>query len=94
MFQMNKPVVFAISDLLEPHVQKPNTKYRLVVLVLIWVACTLFKLNHGANLFICSEMFVVGKSIVSMILKEVVHAINEALRHEIAWLTGQQLIET
>jgi hypothetical protein len=39
-------------------------------------------------------MFVVGKSIVPMILKEVVHAINEALRHEIAWLTGQQLIET
>lgn len=66
----------------------------MVVLVLIRIACTLFKLSHGASLFICSEMFAVGKSTVSMMLREVVHAINKVLRHENAWPTGQRLLET
>jgi hypothetical protein len=76
---MNKPAMFALADLLKLHVQKQDTKYRLVVPVLIRIACTLFKLSHGASLFICSEMFAVGKSTVSMMLREVVHAINEVL---------------
>jgi hypothetical protein len=94
MFWMNKPAMFALADLLKLHVQKQDTKYRLVVPVLIRIACTLFKLSHGASLFICSEMFAVGKSTVSMMLREVVHAINEVLWHEIAWPTGQRLLDT
>ena len=49
------------------------------------MACTLFKLTHGAFLFVCSEIFVVKKSIVSLIVRDVVFAINKALRHKIAW---------
>jgi hypothetical protein len=84
---MNKPFVFALTDLLKPHVQKQDTKYRLVVHVFIQATCTLFKLSHGIGMFICNEMFVVDKSTISMILREVVHVINEALQHEIAWPT-------
>jgi hypothetical protein len=91
---MTKPAVFALADLLRLHVQKQDTKYRLTVPVLIRLACTLFKLTHGASLLLCSEMFAVGKSIVSMILREVVNGINEALRHEISWLLGNKLRET
>jgi hypothetical protein len=36
----------------------------------------------------------VGKNTISMILREVVHVINEALRHEISWPTGKRLLET
>jgi hypothetical protein len=39
-------------------------------------------------------MFVVGKNTVSMILREVVNGINEALRQEIFWLVGDRLRET
>jgi hypothetical protein len=39
-------------------------------------------------------MFAVGKNTVSMILREVVHAINKALQYEISWPTGERLLET
>jgi hypothetical protein len=39
-------------------------------------------------------MFVVGKNIVSMILRKVMNGINEALRHEISWPVGDMLCET
>jgi hypothetical protein len=68
MFRMTKPVVFALSDLLKPHVQKQDTKYRLAIPVLVRVAVTLFKLTHGASLFACSEMFAIGKSTCSAIM--------------------------
>ena len=61
MFHMTKPIVFALSDLLKPNLQKQDTKYCLAILVLVRVAVILFKLTHGASLFVCSEMCVVGK---------------------------------
>jgi hypothetical protein len=91
MFRMTKPTVFALSDLLKPNLQKQNTKYRLAIPILVRVAVTLFKLTHGASLFVCSEMFVVGKSICYAILRETVRTINDCLRHEIKWPTGERL---
>ena len=63
----------------------------MVVLVLVHVACTLFKLTHGASLFICSKMFAVGKSTMSLILREVVCAINNTLHHEFIWPARQRI---
>ena len=91
MFRMNKSTVFALADLLTPHVYKKDTRYRVAIPVVIRVACTLFKLTHGASLFICSEIFAIGKSTVCAILRDVVHAINEALRQNISWPTGDRL---
>ena len=90
MFRMTKRSVFALSDLLAPHVRRKDTKYRVVIPVLIRIACTLFKLTHGASLFICSEMFAIGKSTVCSILRDVVHAVNNSLRHNITWPTGDR----
>jgi hypothetical protein len=45
-------------------------------------------------LLICSEMFGVGTSTVSKMLRDTIHAINEVVRHEIAWLVGFKLVET
>ena len=83
MFRLTKPAVFALADLLRPSIRKKDTRYRLAILVVIRVACSLFKLTHGASLFICSEMFAIGKSTVSSILRDVVHAINDTLKHEL-----------
>lgn len=94
MFRMTKPCVLELAELLRPHVEKQNTKYRIAIPVLVRVACTLFKLTHGANLTICSEMFAVGRSTVSKVLREVVHAVNETLRSEIMWPNGQRMRET
>ena len=71
-----------------------NTKFRLAIPVIIQVACCLFKLTQGASLFICSEMFAIGKSTVSAILRDVVHAINDTMRQELTWPTGERLLQT
>jgi hypothetical protein len=57
------------------------------------VAVTLFKLIHGTSLFVCSEMFTIGKSTYSAILRQIVRAINDCFRHEINWPTGERLQE-
>jgi hypothetical protein len=94
MFRMTKPAVFALSDLLKPHVEKQDTKYRLAIPVLVCVVVTLFKLTHGASLLVYSEMFAVGKSTCSAILRETVWAINDCLCHEIKWPTEERLQQT
>ena len=91
---MIQQAVFSLANLLRPHVEKQDTKYRLAVPIIVCVCCTLFKLTHGTSLFLCSEMFAVWKSTVSMVLQEVVHAINDTLQHEISWPIGERLIET
>ena len=93
MFRMTKDAVFALAQMLEPHVQKKDTNYRLAVPVLVRVCCALFKLTHGANYTICSEMFAIGRSTVSKILREVVQAINECCRDEIKWPCIDKLCE-
>lgn len=79
---------------MRPHVQRDNTRYRLAIPVLIRVACTLFKLAHDANLTVCSEMFATGRSTVSLVLRKVVHAINDTLQSEILWPSGKRLLKT
>ena len=94
LFRMTKPAIMALADVLKPVVEKQNTRYRLAIPVLFRVACTLFKLTHGANMTVCSEMFAIGRSTISTMLREVVNAINETLRHKIMWPTGRRLRET
>jgi len=84
MFRMTKPAVQNLAELLKPIVKKKDTKNRLAIPVLVCVACILFKLTHGASMFFCSEMFAIGRSTVSVVLRDVAQAINVSLRSEIA----------
>lgn len=43
---------------------------------------------------ICSELFAIGRSTVSKILRDVVHAINDTFRQEISWPAGDRMLET
>jgi hypothetical protein len=92
-FRMTKGAVMTLSEMLAPHIRWQNTKYRLAIPVIVRICCTLFKLAQGASLTICSELFAVGTSIVSTILYDTVRALNVVLRDEIAWPTGQQLVQ-
>jgi len=90
---MTKPTIFVLANLLKLVLQKKDIKYHLAIPMVVRVACTLFKLIYGTSLLICNESFVVGRSIVSLMLWEVVQAINIALRLEILWPTGDKLLE-
>ena len=84
MFRMTKDSVFSLAEVLKPLIQKKNTKYCLSIHVLIRITVTLLKLSHGLNLIVCSEVFAGDRSTVCKILKEVVHAIYNALKNEVA----------
>ena len=90
-FRMTKASVFSLTNLLRPHIEKQNTFYRMAIPPIVRVACTLFKLCQGASLLLCSEFFAIGVSTCSGIIRDVVKAINDELRHEISWPTGNRL---
>ena len=90
-FRMSKSAVFSLTNLLRPHIEKQNTTYRMAIPPIVRVACTLFKLCQGASLLLCSEFFAIGTSTASGIIRDVVKAINDELRHEISWPTGERL---
>ena len=94
IFCMTKSATFALAKLLKLVVAKRNTKYLLAIPMVVRVACTLFKLTHSSSLFVCSEMFAVGKSMVSLILRDVIFAINKVLCQKIAWPSGDRLGQT
>jgi hypothetical protein len=58
--------------------------YRCVILVGIKVLCLPYKLAHGADYLQCTEMFVIDKSSVNMVLREfVVVVVNVVFRTQI-----------
>jgi hypothetical protein len=74
-----------MAALLVPHCEKKDTKYQKAIPMRVRVACTLYKLVHGASLLICSELFAMGKSIVSAVLHDVVQAVNMEFRFDISF---------
>ena len=78
-FRMTKQAVFSLTNLLRPHIERQNTRYRLAIPPIVRVACTLFKLCQGASLLLCSEFFAIGMSTTSGIIRDVVKAINDEL---------------
>jgi hypothetical protein len=91
-FRMSKGAVFRLVALLRPQCKKQNTKYRKAILVLVRVACALFKLTQGASLLICSEFFAVGKSTVCKVVREFVRVVNLEFRHELCFPRGRRMI--
>jgi hypothetical protein len=60
------------------HSMEKNIHYQCVVLVGIWVTCSLYKLTHrDEKLLQCNELFAINKSIVHLALQELtVFAMN------------------
>ena len=93
LFRMTKASVLELSHQLRPFIQKQNTKYRLAISIVVRVACKLLKLAHAINTRLCSELFAIGMSTMSNVIQNTCRAINIALRHEIAWPTGNHLLQ-
>lgn len=51
----------------------------------------IYKLFHGSNLLTCNEQFVIGKSIVGLVIWKVVKVINVVFRNLISWPMGQKM---
>ncbi len=66
--------------------------YRCVILVVIKVVCLPYKLAHGVDYLQCTEMFVIGKSSVNMVLREFVVVVNVVFRTQIRWPHGEDLL--
>ncbi len=50
------------------------------------MAWVVYKLAHGANFFVCSELFAIGKSITSSVFLKFVVTMNDIFKKFISWL--------
>ena len=63
---------------------KIKSRYRLAIPIVVRVACMLLKLAHATTMRLSSELFVIGRTIVSNVVYDTCRAINIALYHEIS----------
>ena len=77
---------------LRPLIARQNTNYREAVCVEAHIACALYKLVNGVSLLTCSEMFGIGVSTASLVLKEVVLAITIVYKDMISWTAGERML--
>jgi len=86
-FRVSKNFVHHLTKKLKHFMERNNMKTQVVVLVRVCVACSLYKLAH------CSELFVIKKSIVHLILQEFMCIMNFVLKNQMKWLEANDLIE-
>jgi hypothetical protein len=65
---MTKSILFKTVNKLSPLLLKHDTQYKNGIIIEIKVSCIIYKLVHGDNFFVCSELFVIGKSIMSWLI--------------------------
>lgn len=92
-FRLTKDALFRLSNVLMPHIIKQNTKFREAILVKIRVAAAIFKLVKGSNFNVVSEMFAIGPSTVSKVLREVVTTVNIVSKDEIRWPNSARALQ-
>ncbi len=74
-----------------PPISKQDTKYRKAIPIEIRISCAIYKLTQGANILTCNELFTIGRSIVGLVFREVVMAINVVFKKLIIWPTGDKM---
>lgn len=57
---MSKVSIISITAILRLHIKKQDTKYRRAILIVVRLACTLYKLKQGVSLMQFLESFVGG----------------------------------
>ncbi len=70
---------------------KQDIRYKKTILMEIQVSCAIYKLAHGANFFICNDLFAIRKSIVTLMLYEVVDVVNVIFKRLISWPIGLEM---
>ena len=88
---MGKASIAKICYRLRDSIEKMNTNYRLVVSIEVCICACLYKLAHACNLLTCSKNFEIGRSIVGLVLREVVRAINVVYKGVIQWPEGDDM---
>jgi hypothetical protein len=94
IFRMDKGTVAEMCYRLRAPIEKQNTRYRLAIPVEVRVCCCLYKLAHGATFLSCNEKFAIGRSTLSLVIREVVQAINSVYRNAIRWPRGPEMRQT
>jgi hypothetical protein len=90
-FRMDKGSVADMCYRMRRQIEKQDTHYRLAVPVEVRVCAALYKLAQGANFLSCSEKFAIGKSTVSVVIREVVAALNICFGNLIRWPRGEEM---
>ncbi len=63
------------------HKMKKDIRYMFVVLMNMKVVCSLYKLARASKYLQCNKFFVIGKSIVHLVLCKFLHVMNDFLKN-------------
>jgi hypothetical protein len=88
---LTKGTLFDIANQLKLLIQKQDMKYQFVIPMEVCVTCAIYKLTQGVNLLICSELFVISRSIISFIVQKVITFINIGFKNLITWPFGSKM---
>jgi hypothetical protein len=91
-FKMTKCTLFDIAHQVKPLIGKQNIKYRLTILIEIWITYTIYKLAQGVNNLLCSELFAFGQSIIYLVIHEVILMINVVFKNLNYWSNGSKML--
>jgi len=63
------------------HKMKKDTRCMCVVLMNMKVVCSLYKLAHASKYLQCNKFFVIGKSIVHLVLCRFLYVMNDFFKN-------------
>jgi hypothetical protein len=84
-------MLFKIVNRLSFLLLKHDTQYKNGITIEIKVSCIIYKILHDDNFLVCSELFAIGKSIMLLVLHEVVTTVNVKFKKVIPWLVGAKM---
>lgn len=73
--------------------EKKNIKYICAIPIGIKVAYSMYKFFHGPKYLQCSEMFIIRKFSMNMVLRKFVYVVNVVLKKHIQWPQGEELVQ-
>jgi hypothetical protein len=63
------------------HKMKKEIRYMCVVITNMKVICSLYKLAHASKYLQCNKFFVIGKSMVHLMLCNFLHVMNDFFKN-------------
>jgi hypothetical protein len=60
---------------------KKDIRYMCVILMNMKVVCSLYKFAHASKYLQCNKFFVIGKSIVDLVLCNFLHVMNDFFKN-------------
>jgi len=71
-----------LSERMKHKMETQDVNYKCTIPISIEVVSSLYKLANATDFLQCSELFVIGKSTIHLVLQEFIYAVNEVFKNQ------------